>query len=193
MAKKSIYIDADAENIRLFQSSGNQQAFGNLMKKHKDKVFNFCAYYLGNTDDADDCTQEVFIKVFEKINDFRFKSKFSTWLYRIMINTCKNTKQTKHYRMKNNLRQIDGKEESLTNNSSSPEKLLINEETGTAINLAIQQLQETQKIVLMLRDIEGKSYEEIAEITGFKTGTVKSKLARARLKTAEKLKSMNSI
>ncbi|MCK4677522.1 MAG: sigma-70 family RNA polymerase sigma factor [Bacteroidales bacterium] len=187
-------MDIDANNIKSFQATGNQQAFGELMRKYKDRVFNFCLCYLEKYDDADDCTQEIFIKLYENLHTFRFEAKFSTWLYRIMINSCKNMKRSKHYSMRGRIQETDisgASLEEINNCSHSPEKVLINEELGRAIREAIQTLKGSQKMVLIMSDIDGRAYEEIAKITNFKIGTVKSKLARARLKVAEILKSKN--
>lgn len=111
-----------------------------------------------------------------------------------MINSCKNMKRSKHFSMRARIIETDisgTSIEEINNSSLSPEKVLINEELGRAVREAIHTLKGPQKMVLIMRDIDGRTYDEIAEITHLKIGTVKSKLARARLKVAEILKSKN--
>ncbi len=184
-------MDRDAEHIKQFLANGDKKAFGNLMTKYKDQVFNFCYAWLGNYEDADDCTQEIFIKAFENLGSFRFDSKFSTWLYRLMVNHCKNTVKTKYYRQKQLTNGADALQHHRTTDILSPEKITLNKEMEELVYSAINLLKGIQKTVLILRDIDGKNYDEIAEITHLKSGTVKSTLARARYKVAEILKKQN--
>ncbi len=180
--------------IKSIQAPGDKRAFGLLIDHYQDMVYNCCFRFFGNRDDAFDCAQEIFISVYKNIGSFKFKSKFSTWLYTITINTCKNTANTKLYKsgkMLDSIEQnetIDHTSKQLIGNGRDPEKVFLGKELSGVIEHAITQLEGNQKTVLILRDIEGRSYEEIAEISGLKTGTVKSTLARARLKVANVLK-----
>ncbi len=186
----------DDELIKSFQQTQNREAFSKLISKHKNTVFNFCFRYLGNYDDADDCTQEIFIKLFHNLHSFKFQSKFSTWLYRIIINTCKDLQGSKYKRQLSNVIRLSTysiqnesrAEVDIVDHSQNPENILKNKELGDLINKAINKLKGKQKTVLLLRDIEGRSYEEIAEIAELNLGTVKSNLARARIKLAGILK-----
>ena len=184
--------------MKLIQAfiTGDNSAFDKLVIKYKNMVFNLCYRILNNYEDAQDCAQEVFIKVYNNSKNFKFKSAFSTWLYRITVNTCKNKLNSLEYRFKKKrvfLEKHGNPGENsysipITDNSSSPDEIIKLKETEKLIQKAIGILPEKQKILVVLRDIEGKSYEEIVTITGFKLGTVKSKLSRAREILRKKLK-----
>lgn len=181
-------MDRDTGYIQRFLADGDKRAFGKLMTLYKDKVYNFCCAYIGNDMDADDCTQEIFIKTYEHLDKFRFDSKFSTWLYRITVNQCNNYVVSKHYKQQ---KQNTGEMFSEPLSGNTPEQAFINKESETLIYNAIDALKGKQKTVLILRDLEGLGYEEIAAITRLKSGTVKSTLARARFKVAAILKKQN--
>ncbi|NNG07327.1 MAG: sigma-70 family RNA polymerase sigma factor, partial [Desulfobacteraceae bacterium] len=142
--------------------------------------------------------QEIFIKVYRSLKKFRFESAFSTWLYRIAVNTCKNRLKSSAYRQERRMVPLD---DSVSANRSSPGREIHDESQSPATELekkermraiqeAINKLPAEQKEVVTLRDIEGFSYEEVAEITGCNLGTVKSRLARARLDLRKKLRSV---
>ena len=183
--------DIDQGDIKLFLESNDSSAFERLLLKYQDKVYNFCCRYLGNEADASDCTQEIFIRVYQNLSGFRFEAKFSTWLYRITLNTCKNMKSSKQYRIQQRSIPIDpeltNNRQPTTNNGFNPEFQIQNKELNRLLQHAIDTLKGKQKTILILRDIEGHSYEEIADITGLKPGTVRSTLNRARLKIAGKI------
>ena len=174
--------------------AGNERAFDELVGLHKRFVFNLCYRLLGDYDDADDCAQEVFIKVFKSLDSFRFESDFKTWLYRIAVNTCKNRFRSLEYRVgqkRVRLDMHDGDEKiqvELRDPTQSPAAELKRKEIGRLIQAAVKKLPTDQRLVVVLRDMEGRSYEEIIEITGLKLGTLKSKLSRARLRLRASLK-----
>ena len=187
----------DAVLIRAFRE-GDKAAFDNLVLKHKDRVFNLCYRLLGDYEEANDSAQEAFIKVYGSLKKFRFESAFSTWLYRIAVNTCKNKLKSSAFRQKRKMIPIDnpvsgnmihpGQE--IQDEGQSPAMELEKKERMRVIQEAINALPPDQKEVVTLRDIEGFSYEEVAEITGFNLGTVKSRLARARQDLRKKLRSV---
>ncbi|MEA3479845.1 MAG: sigma-70 family RNA polymerase sigma factor [Bacteroidota bacterium] len=181
--------DIDQADIKLFLETNDSSAFERLLLKYQDRVYNFCLRYLGNEADASDCTQEIFIRLYENLHSFRFESKFSTWLYRITTNTCKNMTTSKHFRIQRhtqsiNSNRITNNQQPITNNYPNPHEVLQGMELSSILQLAIDTLKGRQKTVLILRDLDGHSYEEIATITGLKLGTVRSTLNRARLKVA---------
>ena len=187
----------DAILIRAFQG-GDKAAFDELVLKHQHKLFNLCYRFLGDYQEANDSAQETFIKVYRSLKKFRFKSAFSTWLYRIAVNTSKNKLKSAEYRQKKKMVPLDNPA-SLDHSSPairirgethSPAMELEKKERMRVIQEAINALPPEQKEVVTLRDIEGFSYEEIVEITGFNPGTVKSRLARARLDLRKKLRSV---
>jgi RNA polymerase sigma-70 factor (ECF subfamily) len=190
MQERVTKSDLEEESVRLVRESlaGDRSAFDKLIMLHKREVFNLCYRLLGDYDDADDCAQEVFIKVSRALKKYRFESRFSTWLYRVTINTCKNKFRSLEYRLRSKKVRIDTvipmdeneKLVEIESTANSPATELLRKEIDRLIQKAINTLPPKQKLVVVLRDIEGRSYEEIVGITGFKLGTVKSKLSRAR-------------
>jgi RNA polymerase sigma-70 factor (ECF subfamily) len=190
--------DGELKSKRLVQSflSGDMNAFDRLIRMHQTRVFNLCYRFIGDYDDADDCAQEVFIKIHRSLGGFRFESNFSTWLYRVTVNTCKNRLKSLAYRLRSRRIRIDlardpdiaARRAETSGNRSTPAIELIRKEIDLLIQKAVDALPVEQKTVVVLRDFDGISYEEIAEITGLPLGTVKSKLSRARLKLSEALR-----
>jgi RNA polymerase sigma-70 factor, ECF subfamily len=180
--------------IREFHS-GDKTAFDVIVLRYRDRVFNLCFRFLGNYHEAEDTAQDVFVKAYSYLKSFRFESSFFTWLYRITVNTCKNRIKSGEYRFKKTNAGMDNEVESialqqaerLDNPASDPVSDLEKKETMKALQLAIDALPPDQKSVVILRDIQGLSYEEIADITAFKPGTIKSRLSRARNSLKEKL------
>jgi RNA polymerase sigma-70 factor (ECF subfamily) len=185
---------SDHDLVRAFQS-GDGTAFDELVLRHQDLVFNLCVGTLGSRDEADDASQETFVKVFRALKGFRFASSFTTWLYRIAVNTCKNRLSSLAHRMKRKSLSLDA--EGPDGNRIVPEQgdekwspsvLAERTETRKAILAAIAGLPEDQRILVVLADIEERPYDEIASITGLNQGTVKSKLSRARQVLRERLR-----
>jgi len=180
----------DAALIRLFLA-GDKGAFDRLVVRHQDRVFNLCYRFVGDYHEANDLAQDVFIKVFASIKKFRFKSEFSTWLYRITVNTCRNRVKSLAFRFKKKAASLHSERGNITvalsDESGSPGTALEQKERSKIIQEAINTLPEDKKTVLILRDMEGLTYEEIAVVTGLNPGTVKSRLARAREKLKGKL------
>jgi len=183
--------------ITAFQG-GDRTAFDKLVLKHKNKVFNLCYWMIGDYQEANDTAQETFIKVFGSLKKFRFESSFSTWLFRIAVNTCKNRLKSSEFRQKKKTISLDNPGDPETDRSlsqikdeaPSPSIELERKERMMLIKEAIDSLSVEQKEVVVLRDIEGLSYEEIVDITGLNVGTLKSRLARARLNLRNKLRSL---
>jgi RNA polymerase sigma-70 factor (ECF subfamily) len=187
--------EEDRELVRAFQT-GNRTAFDALVLKHKDKLFNLCYWFLGDRQEANDSAQDTFIKVYRSLKKFRFESAFSTWLYRIAANTCKNRLKSSEYRHKKKMVWLDnpGKIEDgqyaveIQDETPSPMVELEKKERMMLIQKAIASLPADQSTVVVLRDIEGFSYEEVSNITGLNFGTVKSRLSRARQQLRKKLR-----
>lgn len=175
--------------------AGEQIAFDRLVIRYKDRVFNLCLRLLGDYHDANDCAQETFIKMYRALPRFRFESAFSTWLYRIAVNTCKSSRTSRSFRMKKKTVSFDGlhagAQQSLEGSSGNPhptpEAQLLRRERERVLQAAIDTLSKDHRTVVVLRDIEGLSYDEIGGIMGLNLGTVKSKLSRARLTLRKKL------
>jgi RNA polymerase sigma-70 factor (ECF subfamily) len=180
------HANEDLLLIRSVIEGKDEQAFSRLVDRYSDLVYTFSYRYLGNAEDAADCTQEVFIKVFRSIGRFRFQAKFSTWLYAIVRNSCYNMMRARKTRPVRS-EEIVGYEPG-TSKQESPDDILNRQEINKAFQRGLNRLNHRQKTVIILRDIEGRSYEEISEITGIKLGTVRSTLARARFQMTESLK-----
>lgn len=192
---KENIIDIDSILITEIQVKNDLTAFTRLMNKYKKVIFNFCLRYTGNREDAEDAAQEVFIKLYKNINSFRGDSKFSTWLYRLTVNTCLNYlrwRKTKRAEEMIGIHNDDTDEEmsslEIKDPADDPEKILINKELGEVIRKSIFKLKKRQKTVLILKDFMGKSYEEISAIMEINIGTVKSTLSRGRLNVANQIK-----
>ena len=186
--------EEDAAIVRAFQT-GNRSAFDKLVLKHKDRLFNLCYWFLGDYQEASDAAQDTFIKIFQSLKKFRFESAFSTWLYRVAVNTCKNRVKSSDFRQRRDMVRIDNPGASERTKPSveigdglrTPVAELEKKERWMLIRKAIDSLPTEQRTVVALRDIEGLSYDEIVNITGLNLGTVKSRLARARLDLRKKL------
>ena len=170
-------LDDDFSIVKKF-IYGDVSAFQILVKKHKEKVRNIIYLTMSNSNLVDDITQEVFITVYRKLKNFRYESQFTTWLYRITVNKCKD-----HLR-KMNVRKIFSPiedDEHIHYTGSSLEA----EDISKLVMDAVLKLPARLRMPLLLKDIEGFSYQEIAETLQCEMGTVKSRIfrARERLKT----------
>ncbi len=174
--------------------AGDAGAFDRLVAKHQDMAFNLCFRITGDYDEAHDCAQETFIKVYRSVDRFRFQSSFTTWLYRIAVNTCRNRMTSSAGKMMKKMLRIDSPSgpgvagPEIRDVSFSPDTIFERKEEARMIHGAIESLPSALKILVVLRDLEGKSYDEISEITGVQLGTVKSRLARARHLLRESLR-----
>lgn len=155
---------------------GDRSTFERIVQSHQDRIYNLCHYLLGNPQDAEDAAQEVFIKAFRKLKEFRPESSLYTWLYRIGVNTCLDHKRKLRPEPLRNESQVA----ELPSPESSPERNYQSKEIGRAINSALEQLSEHSRAVIVLKEIEGLSYEEIAEVLNTSVGTIKSRLSRTR-------------
>jgi RNA polymerase sigma-70 factor (ECF subfamily) len=171
----------------------DERAFRELIDAHRDRVFNISYRMLSNREEAQDVAQEVFITVFKTIDTFRGDAKFSTWLYRVTVNHCKNRIKylsRRHDRdrdeLDENVRETNGAIATPVR-APQPDRALEGAQTEVLLQAAIQTLDEDQRAVVILRDVEDLSIEEICEITGLADGTVKSRLHRARLALRKKL------
>jgi len=188
-------VDLDAPLITAIQQDQNMDAFRQIMTKYKRTIFGFCFRFCGNRSDAEDLAQDIFIKVFIHLKFFRRESKFSTWLYRIAVNTCLSYVR-KRSAVSNNKTGFDLDENGYDENSSNevmdhaadPQQKLLNKELGRIIRKAVATLADKQRSVLILKDFEGKSYGEIASIMNLNEGTVKSTLFRGRFNVAKQIK-----
>lgn len=175
--------------------AGREEGFNRLVLKHKDRIHSLCCRMLADRDEAEDTAQETFVRVFHGLKGFRMESRFSTWLYRIAVNACKNKLESRAYRERRANAPLeaadggDGGGEGYAGSASPAEEL---EAKGRRdrIEAAIARLPEDQRVLVVLRDVEGRSYEEIAEGMGLNPGTLKSRLNRARAQLQEWLREL---
>jgi RNA polymerase sigma-70 factor, ECF subfamily len=166
--------------------TGDSEAFETLVESYRKKVFNISLRMLGNYDDASEAAQDVFVRIFRSIKNFRKEAMLSTWIYRITVNVC-----TDILRKKKNSKVISLDEEIKTDDSEiklqiednkpQPQDQAESNELRKAVRKAISLLPENYRMIIILRDIQGMSYEEISRILKTPEGTVKSRLNRARL------------
>jgi RNA polymerase sigma-70 factor, ECF subfamily len=163
---------------------GDPRAFEDLVIAHQHRVFGVAIRMLGNRAEAEDLAQEVFLRVHRAIGEFRGEAKLSTWLYAIASRLCLNRLTSGERRI---ARHGDDALSRLASTADSPVEEAERSELETALHRAIGELGEERRIVVVLRDLEGLSYEEIAEALELELGTVRSRLHRARMDLREKL------
>ncbi|MFQ2086501.1 RNA polymerase sigma factor RpoE [Aeromonas veronii] len=163
---------------------GDKAAFNLLVKKYQHKVVNLVARYVNNPGDVPDVAQEAFIKAYRALPTFRGESAFYTWLYRIAVNTAKNYLTSQGRRPPSSDVEADEAESygggEALQEVSTPENLALTDEIKRTVFSAIEALPEDLRTAITLRELEGLSYEEIAEIMDCPVGTVRSRIFRAR-------------
>lgn len=175
--------DTDKELVRRVQK-GDKRAFDLLFSRYQHKILSLVSRYLRDAQDVEDVTQEAFIKAFRALPRFRGESAFYTWLYRIAINTAKNHLVARSRRPPGvdvdveDAEFMDGAE--LLKEGESPESALVRDELSAAIDTAIAQLPDDLRSAVTLREFDGLSYEQIAQIMDCPVGTVRSRIFRAR-------------
>ena len=168
---------------------GDEKSFEALILSCKGRAYNIALRYMQNEEDALDAMQESFLKVFRHLNKFNEQSRFDTWVYRIVVNTCNDMlrKNKKHNYIDTIYKNENDEEVAIEIADSAPgpdELLLRKEESGNILN-CLNRLGKEHREVLILRDIKGFTYDEIADILECSIGTVKSRVSRAREKLKE--------
>ena len=167
----------------------DESAFNELVRVYERRVFALVFRMLGRRDEAEDLAQEVFVQVFKAIDQFRGDSKLSTWIYRIAVNLCKNRSKYLSRRHAGEQDDIDAMADRApltaakgvsVGTISRPDELVEGMQLEQVVKRAIAQIDPEFREVLVLRDVEDLSYEEIAAVTGLPDGTVKSRIHRAR-------------
>jgi RNA polymerase sigma-70 factor (ECF subfamily) len=193
-ARRGPYVMSVAERLLIGRlKERDEQAFNEIVRLYGDKVFSLVYRMIGSRAEAEDVAQEVFITVFKTVDGFRGEAKFSTWLLRIAANQSKN-------RIKYLARRAtdpDGLEDGvgasaaathvapLTGQIDGPDVIMEAAELDGLMQRAIADLDEEQRLLVILRDVEEMSYEEIGEVTALPEGTIKSRLHRARMAIKE--------
>ena len=183
------FIYSDEQLMSLFQG-GDENAYIELVNRYKDKLINFIFNYLGDLESSEDVVQETMIKLYQKKHYYKEIAKFSTWLYTIAKNLANTELRKRRHRKTTLLSQFskDDKTYELPSNDPEPGQEIQTDIVNKIIRDAVDQLSEKFKIVIVLRDIQGLSYEDISEIINVPIGTVKSRINRARLQLQVELK-----
>lgn len=182
------------EEQRLVEAgrSGDVEAFNQLVRLYEGRVYNLCYRMLGDAESAADAAQDTFLSAFRNLRSFRGGS-FRSWLLRIATNTCYDVIRARKRRPTTSLNAIltadDGTTFAPPSHDESPEEFVQRRELGAAIQQGLMLLPADQRIVVILCDVQGMPYEEIAQITNTNLGTVKSRLSRGRARLRDFLKS----
>ncbi|MDC3952225.1 MULTISPECIES: sigma-70 family RNA polymerase sigma factor [Polyangium] len=168
----------------------DESAFNELVVAYERRVFALVFRMIGRRDEAEDLAQEVFVQVFKAIDQFRGESKLSTWIFRIAVNLCKNKakylsrrkvgEQEDVHEIADRVTGDGGKGVTVSGAINRPDEILEGMQLERIVRRAIEQVDADFREVLILRDVEDMSYDEIAEVTGLPEGTVKSRIFRAR-------------
>lgn len=176
----SVQNSDDLNLIERFKG-GDTAAFGEIVLKYQDKIYNLCRHLLGNASDAEDAAQDVFLKAYRALSKFQPDASLYTWLYRIATNTCID------YRRKPVFESLFGdfgEGETLVHDRASdapsPEKVYQAKEIDKALQVCLEKLSPKLRAIIVLKEIEDLSYEELGETLVISMGTVKSRIARAR-------------
>ena len=187
---------SDEELIGLFINQRDMGAYEEIIKRYQDKIYGLALRITRNPTDAEDVLQEVFLTLTRKIDTFRGESKFSSWLYRIAVNASyMHLRGEKKHETDVSLEDYTPYDEKGTlmgriaskDWTDRPDKVLFSKEAMDIIEKAVNQLPETYRVVFHLRDVEGLSNEEVAEILGLSIPAIKSRLHRGRLFLRDKL------
>lgn len=184
----------DSDLVHLVRH-GDKQAFDRLMQKYQFRILKLINHYVKDPSEAMDVTQESFIRAFRALDKFRGESAFYTWLYRIAINTAKHHVISRNRQMMEINIELADKEHILAKNNvreySTPEKIILRDEIETVINQAIQELPKELRMAIVLREMEGMSYQEIASTMSCPIGTIRSRIFRARLTIERRIRDLN--
>jgi len=171
--------------------AGESAAFGELVTKYQDRLYHALWHVVGSAEDARDAVQEAFVQAFVKLESFRGQSAFYTWLYRIAFNQAMSQRRRRRPSVSiDEVRDTCGSEP--MDGDGAPDVHLLKQERVEQVRLALAHLSEDHRVVVVLRDLDGQRYEEIAAILDLPIGTVRSRLHRARLQLRDELSRMLS-
>lgn len=169
---------------------GDREAFEHLVRLYENKVYTIAYRLMGNHADASDLAQDAFIKIYQALPNFRGDSSFSTWIYHITVNVCRDELRKRQRRPTVSLDEPTGENNTtyeIRSNAPGPEEMLDRSETQAMIQECLNNLSDDYRTILVMREIQDLAYEEIAELLGCSLGTVKSRLSRARQALKEKI------
>ncbi len=170
---------------------GHSQAYGELVIRYQDRLYSAMLHIVGSADEAEDVVQDSFVQAYIKLDTFQGNSRFFTWLYRIAFNNALSRRRRRKADISLDVgKELSGKEP--LDRHEAPDEPLLRQERIAAVRIAMDRLSDEHKTILVLREMQDMSYEEIAEILEINIGTVRSRLSRARNQLKELLEeSMN--
>jgi RNA polymerase sigma-70 factor (ECF subfamily) len=174
--------DLDLELIQRHQV-GDVQAFDEIYHRFDHMVFNLALRLSGDGEQAADLTQEIFLRIFRYIGQFRGHSTLKTWIFRIAVNHCRSCLSRKHLPMQPLVEEQPEEERTgavIADPGRGPEELAVAADQGRRVAAGLAQLPESFRVAVVLRDLEGMAYDEIAQVLGVRIGTVRSRIARGR-------------
>lgn len=173
----------DEKELILLAKDGNMKAYEEIISLYEKKVFSVIYYMVKNENELEDIAQEVFIKIYKNLKNFKEESSLYTWIYRITINVCLDEikRRKKVVYLDEEIETEDGEiRMQLADDSKGPSEIAEDKDLKQRLEACIRKLPEDQRIMIILRDIKGFTYMEIAEMLKMNLGTVKSKISRAR-------------
>ncbi|WP_145084045.1 RNA polymerase sigma factor [Aureliella helgolandensis] len=177
----------------LIQASltGDGGAYGVLVKRYQDRLFNAMLHVVGSPDEAEDVVQDSLVQAYVKLHTFQGNSKFYTWLYRIAFNNALSRQRRRRNELSiEQSREITGSDP--VDRHEPPDESMLRGERVALIHRALELLSEEHRSILILREMQDTSYEDIAEILSINIGTVRSRLSRARIQLKAQLENLNS-
>ena len=172
---------------------GDVQAFEELMQSHESRIYAIALRMMGNREDAQDCAQEAMVRIYRAMGSFKGQSALATWIYRITMNTCLDELRRRKARKVTSLDSLVDNGWSPTDTGDTPEEHGLRVEKQNALNQAIQSLPDDMRAAIILRDVKGYSYDEIASILDANVGTIKSRISRGREKLREILSKQSEL
>lgn len=185
---------SDQQLVKKFKG-GDVRAFEELVGRYEKRVYSLAYRFTGNHADAGDMVQEVFIRVYRALPKFREESSFSTWIYKVAANVCRDELRRKRKRKSVSLDDMEANQGEfvIADGTQSPEEFAERRDLQTRVQKYINQLSEEQRLILLLREMQKLSYEEIAQVLDCSLGTVKSRLSRARTALKNKMKAAGEL
>jgi RNA polymerase sigma-70 factor (ECF subfamily) len=191
--KQSASVEPLPDSVIVACQQGDREAFRQLFEAHKDRVWTIALHFTGDDSASRDITQQVFLKLFTTIGQFRHTARFETWLYRLVVNACMDEKRRWRRLVSFEFlssQQEDGETSSIDSKhfkASQPEEHYLQTEMSTAVRSAVKQLTPKLRIAVLLKHFEDLSYAEMAKVLGCSMGTVASRLNRGHKELARKL------
>jgi RNA polymerase sigma-70 factor (ECF subfamily) len=175
----------EENELVVLAATGDKAAFAQIYERYYSRAFRLAYSFTGNRGGAEDLTQEIFMRAFQRLESFGGQSSFATWFYRLAVNHSLNYRRKEKIGLQDNAGE---RLELLAHPSTHPEAEVLQNQIRAEIHAALLELQEEMRMVIILKDIEGLNYEEISERMNCSQGTVASRLNRARKQLAKKLK-----